>query len=132
MKYITHLDYMILKNIPVYPEERSRKEIIHLIKQEMPKRYKNITTIIFDRVLLKYTAMYPLIEDKDICEYIFFEDLENDADCLQSTLEPIDIDWVYDHIGMPLKEVDMLEDELFTKVKEGRPEWYRQSSFKFH
>lgn len=131
MKHITHLDYMILKNIPVYPEERSRGDIVRLIKAEMPVRYKNLTTACFDAVLLKYTNMFLLAEDKDVCPYVLFEELENDADCMQCTLSSIPLDWVYEHIGMALEdEPDFAYLELIGKRKppKTKPEWYKQSS----
>jgi hypothetical protein len=103
-KHITHLDYMILKYIPMYPIERSRAEIIRLIKQEMPERYKNLTTSVFDGVLLKYTTLFPLTEDKDVCDNIIFNDMEDDADCLHATMQPIPLEWVHDNIGMILWE----------------------------
>ena len=122
---------MILKYIPVYPEERSRGEIVRLIKEEMPKRYRNLTTACFDAILMKYTNMFPLAEDKNIPDNIFFMDMEDDADCMQCTLEPIPLDWVYEHIGMELQDepddvyLELIGKKTPPKVK---PEWYRQSS----
>ena len=53
MKIITELDYLVLKNIPVYPEEITRGEIVRRIKDKYPEKYKNLTTSAFDAILPK-------------------------------------------------------------------------------
>ena len=112
MTQITFMDYMVLKYIPVFPVERSRGDIVRLIKQEEPVRCANITTGNFDAILAKYTKMFLLAEDKNIPDNVIFKELENDAECLQCTLKPIDIAWVYANIGMALEdEEDIFEDE---------------------
>lgn len=130
MKIITELDYLVLKNIPIYPEEITRGEIVRRIKEKHPK-YENLTTSVFDAILLKYTYIFPLIEDKNIPENIFFESLYDDADCLQSTLEELPLDWVKSHIGTP---IDVEDDDVYLElVGLRKPKttrgWYKQSNF---
>jgi hypothetical protein len=133
MKRITELDYMILKYIPVYPEERSRGDIVRLIKEEDPYTYEDLTTIVFDATLLKFTYIFPLIEEKIIPKHVFFADTYTDTDVLQSTLEPLPLDWVYDNIG---EFIDTKEDEVYLdligkKIPKSDKGWYRQSDFRF-
>ena len=131
MKIITELDYLVLENIPVYPEEITRGEIVRRIKDKYPEKYKNLTTSAFDAILLKYSYLFPLIEDKNIPETIFFESLYDDADCLQSTLEELPLDWVKSHIGSP---IDVEDDDVYLELvglrKPKRAKgWYKQSDF---
>ncbi len=131
MKTITELDYLVLKNIPVYPEEITRGEIVRKIKEEFPNRYDHLKTTTFDAILLKYTTLFPLIEDKNIPDTIFFEQLYDDADCLQSTLRELPLDWVKENIGKP---IDIDEDEVYLELvgvlhPKVNPGWYRQSSY---
>lgn len=132
MKVITKLDYEILKRIPLYPEEKTRGEIVQEIKSAFPDgTYNKLATGIFDAVLLKYTKIFPIIENKAIPDTIFFEDLYNDADCLQSTLEPLPLEWVKENIGAKL---DVGEDDVYKELLgliqvKPRTGWYRQSDF---
>ncbi|HZJ98630.1 MAG TPA: hypothetical protein VFC79_01405 [Tissierellaceae bacterium] len=131
MKIITELDYLVLENIPVYPEEITRGEIVRRIKDKYPEKYKNLTTSAFDAILLKYSYLFPLIEDKNIPETIFFESLYDDADCLQSTLEELPLDWVKSRIGSP---IDVEDDDVYLELvglrKPKRAKgWYKQSDF---
>jgi hypothetical protein len=133
MKMITELDYEILKRIPVYPEEKTRAQIVREIKHDFPDgEYATLTTAVFDASLMKYTKMFLLIEDKVLPNSFFFIHMEKDADVLQSTLEPINLEWVHDNIGNYL---DIDEDEIYRDLiglilprrKDG---WYKQSDFK--
>ena len=150
MKIIAEIDYLILKNIPVYPEERSRGDIIRLIKKEHPVRYKNLGTTGMDAVLLKYTYMLPIAETKDVTDSLFFASAEKDADCLQCTLKELPLEWIKSHIGMVLGEDGEDEPEYFDlidavdkhgdnaysdmicakRVKHRRNGWYKKSSYR--
>lgn len=135
MKIITQLDYELLSCIPLYPEEKTRGQIILEIKAKYPNgKYDHLTTSVFDASLLKYTKMFMLIEDKNLPESIFFEDMFDDADCLQSTLEPIDLEWVKAHIGEPIDmEEDSIYEEFITLSKRRkRGGWYKQSVLRLH
>jgi hypothetical protein len=130
---ITKLDYEILKRIPVYPEEKSRGQIVKEIKESYPRKYKNLTTSVFDAVLLKYTTLFPITEEKDEVLSLFFQDQDlKEADCLHSVLEPIDLEWVKRNIGMQL---DVDEDEVYNQLvglfhRKPRVGWYKQSDFR--
>ena len=146
------IDYLILKNIPVYPEERSRGDIIRLIKAEYPKKYERLGTTGMDAVLLKYTYMLPIAESKDVTDSLFFASAEKDADCLQCTLEELPLEWIRNHIGMTLGDEGEDEPEYFdlidavknhgddaytdminaNRVKNRRNGWYKQSSYRLH
>lgn len=134
MKLITHLDYEILKRIPVFPKEASRGEIVRSIKQAYPEgKYANLTTAVFDAVLLKYTYMFPLIEDKLVPNHAFFVEMYIDADCLQSTLEPLPLDWVKKSIGKPIDVEGSEYKELFgTTNRTTNSTWYKTSDFRFY
>ena len=132
MKRITKLDYEILKRIPLYPKEKSRSQILVEIKTAFPDgRYNRLTTAGFDANLLKYTKMFMLAEDKDIPDNLFFEDMYDDADCLQSTMKPINLEWVKQNIGQFLdSDEDEIYQELIGAVHHGtRDGWYRQSKY---
>lgn len=135
MKIITRLDYEILKRIPIYPREKTRGEIVAEIKEAFPNgKYGMLTTSVFDAVLLKYTKIFPLIEDKAVPDSLFFEHVFNDADCLQSTLEPLPLAWVLENIGKPLDtDEDTVYKELLGLIK-SKPHvgWYRQSDYTLH
>jgi hypothetical protein len=133
MKIITQLDYEILKRIPIYPEEKSRSQIVKEIKEAFPVKYEKLETGVFDAVLMKYTTLFPITEEKDEVDSLFFQDkYMKDADCLHSFIEPIDLMWVKNNIGHTL---DVDEDEVYNQLmgiikKKPRVGWYRQSDYK--
>lgn len=134
MKIITELDYEILKRIPLYPEEKTRSQIVREIKKFYPcGKYETLTTAVFDASLMKYTKLFMLVEDKAIPDSLFFKDMEQDADVLQSTLEFINLEWVKENIG---NELDVDDDEIYRNLvgvakKIPKTGWYRQSDFNF-
>lgn len=139
MKIITNLDYEILKRIPVFPEEISRGDIVRSIKEAYPDegtkkgKYANLTTAVFDAILLKYTYMFPLIEDKLVPNHAFFTDMYMDADCLQSTLEELPLDWVKKSIGKPIDVEGSEYIDLFgSSNKNKNSTWYKTSDFRFY
>lgn len=152
MKIIAEIDYLILKNIPVYPEERSRGDIVRLIKEEYPEKYVRLGTTGMDAVLMKYTWMLPIAESKDVTDSLFFASAEKDADCMQCTLEELPLEWIKAHIGMELGDDGEDDPEYFDlidavkkhgddayvdmitakRVKERRNCWYKQSSYRLN
>jgi hypothetical protein len=137
MNIITNLDYEILKRIPVFPEEASRGDIVRSIKEAYPDdgdkkgKYANLTTAVFDAVLLKYTYMFPLIEDKLVPNHAFFVTMYDDAECLQSTLEELPLEWIKKSIGKPIDIEGSEYKELFGRTNRTRNStWYKTSDFR--
>jgi len=133
MKVITKLDYEILKRITLFPREISRGDIVRDIKLTYSTgEYDNLTTASFDSILLKYTYIFPLVEDKLVPDHAFFINLYDDADCMQSTLEELSLTWVKNNIGKPI-DIDGNEyiDLFGGKLNQKNSTWYKTSDFRF-
>lgn len=126
---IEQLDFDFLKQIPLWPEEKTRGQIVMELKAQYPTRYKKLDTTCADRVLAKWTKRFLLIEDKELCDSLFFLDRQ-EAECLQSVLEPIDLEWVRTRIGIDVAELDEDEDIVTLPRHKRRDGWYRQSKYR--